>query len=108
MLNVTGAPEWMVVHLASSEVALPAYGDLLVTINVSLKGEGMDAPDSVMLVVTATPTNQSGASPKAVLDVPLDVPEVPEEGLPWWPYLALALVLVAVVVVGLMAWMRRR
>jgi uncharacterized membrane protein len=108
MLNVTGAPEWMVVHLASSEVALPAYGDLLVTINVSLKGEGMDAPDSVMLVVTATPMNQSGASPKAVLDVPLDVPEVPEEGLPWWPYLALALVLVAVVVVGLMAWMRRR
>ncbi|MCK4970294.1 MAG: hypothetical protein KAS77_07200, partial [Thermoplasmata archaeon] len=53
MLNVTGAPGWMVVQLASSEVALPAYGDLLVTINVSLKGEGMDAPDSVMLVVTA-------------------------------------------------------
>ena len=107
-LNVTGVPKWMVVQLASSEVTLPAYGDILVTINVSLKGEGMDAPDSIMLVVTATPTNRSGVAPKAVLDVPLDVPEVPEEGLPWWPYLALALVLVAVVVVGLMVWMRRR
>jgi len=108
LLNVTGAPDWMVIQLASSEVALPAYGDLLVTINVSLKGEGMDAPDSVMLVLTATPTNQSGMPPKAVLDVPLDVPDVGEEGIPWWPYLALALMLVASVVVGLLAWMRRR
>ena len=68
----------------------------------------MDAPESVMLVVTATPVNQSGVPPTAVLDVPLDVPEVQEEGLPWWPYLALALVLVVVVVVGLLAGLRRR
>jgi uncharacterized membrane protein len=108
MLNVTGAPKWMVVQLASSEVALPAYGDLLIIINVSLKGEGMDAPDSVMLVVTATPTNLSGVPPQAIVDVPLDVPEVQDGGIPWWPYLALVLVLVAVVVVGLLVWMRRR
>jgi len=105
-VNVTGAPGWMGVGIDPPQVVVGAYGECTVTINLTVEGTVVDAPGSLMLTVTAHPTNLTGVVPTAVLDVPLDIPVGGEEGSYWLMWLTLTLVMaVAILTVFLL---RRR
>jgi uncharacterized membrane protein len=96
LLEVTLVPKWLLVELGPDEVTVPAYGEVLVPVEAWLLEDDFDAPKSIMVVVTATPANQTGAEHTVVLDVPLDVPGQ-DEPPPWWFYALVGLTLLAVV-----------
>jgi uncharacterized membrane protein len=107
VLNVSGAPKWMSALLSSDEIVLPAYGESSIELTVTLIGDDMEAPESIILAITATPANATGAVPTVVLDVPLDIEVREGPGSTWLMWVTMALVIL-VLIVTLALFRKRR
>jgi uncharacterized membrane protein len=101
-LNTSYVPDWLLVELSEGNVTLEPGSETTVQVRVWLTKEGFDAPDTVMLVVNANPANATDGSPKAVLDIALDVP--PAEEAPWG--LVAILIAATVVVLAVLIYIR--
>ncbi len=103
-LNTSFVPGWLKVEISNGVVTLGPHSSTTVDVTVRLKKDGFDAPDTVMVVVNADPTNGTDGSPKAVLDIPLEVP--PDEDAPWG--LIAVLLAATVAVLAVLTYIRSR
>jgi hypothetical protein len=101
-LNTSFVPKWLKVVVSEGTVTVGPHSSVTIDVTVRLKKEGFDAPEVVMVVVNANPANLTDGSPKAVLDIALDVP--PEEDAPWG--LVVVLLAATVVVLAVLAYVR--
>jgi hypothetical protein len=92
----------------SALVTVPAYGSGIIGIWLTMRPGTEKAPEQLLMVVTATPLNETDEPPSVVLDVLTHIPEGDDGATLHWWYLVLALVVVAVVVVALQVLSRMR
>ncbi|UCC93280.1 MAG: hypothetical protein JSW25_00990, partial [Thermoplasmata archaeon] len=102
-VNTSFVPKWLRVELSQEEVTLDAYSSTFIDVTVSLKGDGGEGKETVMLVVNAHPANRTDGSPQVVLDIAMDVPE--DEGSVSW-VMVVGLLVATVVVLAVLVYVR--